>query len=59
MKNNGFSWVKRYILQNCNFAEKFERSSKNLPKFLLKSSRNPPKIDEKSKKIDKKSHDDA
>ena len=59
MKNSGFSQVKRYILQNRNFIQEFEKSSKNPPKFLPKSSRNPAKIDEKSKKIDKKSHDDA
>ena len=58
MKNSGFSWGKRYILQNRHFQEKCEKSSKKYAKILPKSTQNPPKIDQETKNIDKKSDAD-
>ena len=58
MKNSGFSWGKRYILQNRHFQEKGEKSSKKPAKILPKSTQNPPKIDQETKNIDPKSDAD-
>ena len=54
MKNSGFPDGKHYILQNRHFEEKLEKSSKQPPKILPKSTPNPSKIGKKSTNIDKK-----
>ena len=48
----------RTNFEDRRFRRKCEKSSKNPPEILPKSSRNPPKIDENLKKIDKNYHDD-
>ena len=50
---------KPHFLQNRHFQNKSKKSSKNRSKIHPKSSQNPLKIAEKSKKSDKKSHDDV
>ena len=58
MKNSGFSMGKHYILQNRHFQDKCEKSSKKPAKILPKSTQNPPKTDQETKNIDKKSDAD-
>ena len=58
MKNSGFPEGKHYILQNRYFQEKLEKSSKQPPKILPKSTPNPSKIGKKSTNIDQKSDAD-
>ncbi len=48
----------RTNFEDHRFRRKCEKSSKNPPEILPKSSRNPPKIDENLEKIDKNCHDD-
>ena len=48
----------RTNFEDRRFWRKCEKSSNNPPEILPKSSRNPPKIDENLKKIDKNCHDD-
>ena len=59
MKNSGFPEGKHYILQNRHFREKLEKSSKQPPKILPKSTPNPSKIGKKSTNIDQKSDADV
>ena len=43
LKNSNFPWEKYNFLQNRHFQEKWEKSVKNPPQILPKSTPNPPK----------------